>query len=256
MDNAGNIIDFLKNPVTAEYLSYNDSVFRYSVSSISAVCEMLGSSTGKSRTGTDCHAEIVNCMMSVCCNLMRVAELNTMLANISSEDEPCYSITDLSDFMKDFYENCNLATEKKIRVDFHCDNNIKIKTDENILTYLMLRFMRNTALNHVGKVQFELTGKRDGHRAEICLKAETGDNGQDFCSVNEEDFFERHFSEVNSLFLDKLGFEIVYGSDFMKITCPLYDGNVHADFRNRNIIYGTEMFSKYNIMLGDIAGNR
>ena len=179
-----------------------------------------------------------------------------MLANISSDDEPCYSIIDVADFINDFYENCNLATNKKIRINFHCDNNIKIKTDENILTYLMLRFIRNTALNHAGQVQFELTGKFDRYNAEIFVKAETVDDGQDFYSFSDDDFFERHCGDVNSLFMDNLDFEIEYGSDLMKITCPLYSGNGHVDFRSRNIVYGTEIFSKYSIMLGDIAENR
>ena len=56
MDNADNITAFLRNPVTAEYLGYNDSVIRYSVRSISAICEMLGNSTGRSGTGTEYHA--------------------------------------------------------------------------------------------------------------------------------------------------------------------------------------------------------
>lgn len=252
MDNTDNIIDFLKNPVMSEYLSYNDSVIRHSVSSISAMCEMLESRTGKSGKGTVFNDEMVSCMTLVCFNLMRMAEMNNVLANIYSEDELCCTVTDTADFMKKFCENCNSVTNKKITVNFSCDENIRIKTDESVLTYIMLIFIRSKALNRIGKVKFRLTGKHDGQTAEILLKAESTDGNVNFSDADENDFIKNNFNEISRIFFRKFDSDINYGSDFIKITCPLHTGNVIVHLRNRNIIYGTGVFSKYNIMLGDI----
>ena len=54
------------------------------------------------------------------------------------------------------------------------------------------------------------------------------------------------------MFSDKLSFNTEYGEDFMKVTSALYKGEKKSDLENGRIIFSTDKFSKFNIMLEDI----
>ncbi len=257
MDNVSSLSEFFKNPFAEEYLIYNDSAIRYSVSGISAVCEMLNENLKKSRSKSmnAYNAEMINCIMSMCCNLMRSSELSAVLANISSSAGLDYSVIDVRDFIRLFSEKCSIVTMDKVLIKCSCDDNFRIETDISILVYFMLRFVRRFALSCRESVKFELTGRCVDDRAEIILRAIADESEKGIPDEAESDFLEKYYDEINKMFSDKLGFETEYGEDFMKVTSSLYKGEKRSSLGNGRIIFSTDAFSKFNVMLGDI-GNK
>ncbi len=251
MDNKNNIEDFFKNPFAKEYLIYNDSVIRYSVSGISVVCEMLNENLRKKKSNFDdaCITEMTNCIMEMCYNLMRSSELSTMLANIPSA-ELNYSIVEVRDFIRLFSEKCSTVTMNKVLINCSCDGNFRINTDIDILVYFMIRFVRRFALSCEKNAEFELMGRCVDDSVEIILKFKK-DESKEIISV-EDDFPEKYRDEINKMFSDKLSFKTEYGEDFMKVTSALYKGEKKSDLENGRIIFSTDKFSKFNIMLEDI----
>ncbi len=244
MDNTSKFADFLNNPFTEEYLSYSESIIRYSVSVISALCETSGENSSKS------SSEINDFIMNICCNLMRMVEFSTMLLNISSESNMNNNIIYVPEFIEKFSKSCHEVAGKEVRINFVCDD-FCIATDDNVLIYFMLAFMRRTLLSYGGKANFELKGKCDGDKAEILLSTEP-DRNEYYNDEVEYDFLQKYIREITDFISDKLGFRIEYDKYFIKIEIPAYKGKGYNDLRKRNIVYGKEMFSKFNIMLGDI----
>ena len=241
--------EFFRNPFAVDYIKYCDYITRLAVTRISASCEMIEDLLKRRVKGdTDGYTDEI---LAVCRDLVRISELSTVLA---SQDDDVV-ITDIDFFLDDFASGCKNALGDNVDVKLDEKSYSFVKTDENVLRFLMLNFVRKAALAaKEGSFKIEIGAEKDETSVIIYMRTDV-DFSSDVDDMHENDKLLDSYSDtVFDIIAERLGVSYETNGSLMKIIIMKASDKGESLLRNPRLHYDDGTFSTYNIMLGDLSG--
>lgn len=252
MKNKNELREFFESGFAADYISFNDYLVRRSVTGISASCELLEELAQK--RGSKTEKELIGNIMTMCCNLMRTAEIGTLLAGSQSAEEE-YTVFRTKMFLEELSRGCESAMSGKCSVKTGDISDIIIRTNKELLRYFLLSFIRRTipALTGAGKPVFTVGCTEEDGKARIFIgfEGEISENGGSTLGGGE--IFDAYPDQTDERFAELLGAELRYAEKGLYISVPVPGGDAPAVVEAPMPGHDPGFFSAYNIMLKDIA---
>lgn len=140
MDN-NKIREFFNNPYSEEYIKYCNALIRQNVTAISVSCKLLEDYI--LHNVNDSGTELVDDIILRCRELMRGAVFGELLSTQSCDR--IYVSTDV--FVGEFVAGCREVLGDKVSVCVVEKSGSYVKTDETVLRYLLLEFIRNISVS-------------------------------------------------------------------------------------------------------------
>lgn len=249
MDKNNEVKEFFESPFAEDYLSCTDHLVRRSVTGISASCEILRGMAEKNGDKTSC--EIVDGIMTMCCELMRNAELSKALTAIDGDAERDMRTMRVDMFLEDFAKNCRSVLGGKCVIEYEKPQEIYVRTNKEILRFLLLSFIRRSILGSGdAEAEFEAGCEETGKSVEIYIRAKR--TFVDETAFGQPDVFESYPVEVTNGLAARIGAEAKISADGISVVIPLPDGNSPAIVEAPSVDYGERFFNAFNIMLRDL----
>lgn len=248
MDEKNELRDFFESPFAKDYIAYNEYLMRRSVTGISASCELLKELAD--RHGTKNEGELIEGILTMCCELMRNAELSKAL--ISSPDGAERTGTIRTDtFLADLAANCEAVTAGKCRITVRECSASFVRTNSDILRLLLLSFIRKYMLaSGSDKNLFEAFCEETVENVKICIRASgTFVDGE---NIGLPDVFENYPHETVQGLAARIGAEAVLGDNEITVEIPLSDGNASAVLEAPSAEFSESFFNPFNLMLRDL----
>lgn len=245
MNGPKDIPELFRDPVLSDYFERNDRAIRYAVSIISAECESL-SETSAYRGDPEAARGLEN-IISMCCRLMSISQLYTLLSRVGSSESESRTAVELEGFVTDFVNGCKETLGETCELKVGSSEKVYIDTTKHILIYVLLGFVRS-AIIHGAKELSVSCGRRDGAATITIDVLRTGE------AKNEmpEEFRDRYSENLISIFTEQLGCGHELKDDRLQLILPMHtDGDI--SLRSPVKEFGPELFSDYNIMLSDLG---
>lgn len=243
--------DFFESSFAGDFLSFNDYLVRRSVTGISAACEILGERAEK--RGSKTEQTLINNIMTMCCNLMRTAEIGTLLAGDKPAEEE-YTVFRTKMFLEDIARGCESAMRGKCTVKTGEISDIIIRTNRMLLRYFLLSFVRRSVPEiSGGNPVFTLSCTEKDEKACIFIgfEGELSDDGGSTLSGGE--IFDAYPRQTDERFAEILGAELLYAEKGLYIALPIPGGDAPARVESPFSEPDCGYFSAYNIMLRDLV---
>lgn len=245
-DNSDKFEEFLTNPYINEYLNSSDKTIRFAVTAISAYCELL------KNCGTDNEkaAELTNGILDACCKLMRPTEMAAVLSPKKNN-----LTTVMSDkFISDFIEKCSNSIGDNCTINKGEVCSMPFETDVNLLTYLLLIFIRKAASSAKTPTAITISALQSNERLDIIV-----DSNADFSQASDDpydftEFYDKNYKLIYDVIAKKLDTDVKVDINRVTVSIALNDKKGLAFASNSEPVeYG--YFSPFNIMLRDIGDN-
>ena len=248
MDKTGAFSDFFENPFAKKYLESSDHIIRRSVTGISASCELLRRSAEKNGDRNSC--ELIDCIMNMCCDLMRNAELSRALAAGKPAGADLTTVrADL--FLRSFSESCGKRSDGKCSVEVLSAPDTFIRTDKEALSFLLLGFIRRSIIgSNGGNTHFELecTPELKTLNIEVRSLRTFVDGGL----LVQPDVFTAFFNEVCCGLAERIGASVTVSDDSIAVVIPLAGSSGTAIVEAPAVETETGFFDPFGLMLSDI----
>lgn len=252
MEKNNELRDFFESSFAGDYISFNDYLVRRSVTGISASCELLEELADK--RGSKTEKELINNIMTMCCNLMRTAEIGTLLTGSQPAEEE-YTVFRTKMFLEELCRGCESAMGGKCSVKTGDISDLIIRTNKELLRYFLLSFIRRTipALAGAAKPVFTASCEEKDGKARIFIgfEGEMSDGGGSTLGGGE--IFDAYPRQTDERFAELLGAELQYAGNGLYISVSVPGGEAPAVVEAPVIEQDPGFFSAYNIMLKDIA---
>ncbi len=241
MENNNDIKDFFGNPFSIEYLKYCNALIRQNVTAISVACNLLDDYIKQNSKKFD--TELTGNIISHCRELMRAASVSEILA--SNEEDLIYVSTDV--FIGEFVSGCRSALGSSASVSISDKSGSFVKTNETVLRYLLLGFLKNIVSGHQNILNIVVGSVcRDDESVEIYIKTDA-ENASEF-DVGSA-FGGLNYEKLAELLAEKIG--VSYRIEKGSIAVTFKNKKDFADpvFQCRPYYPSDGIFSVYNIML-------
>ena len=248
MDEKNGFRGFFESPFAEDYIAYNEYLVRHSVMGISASCEFLRELADKQ--GTQKDSELIEGILTMCCDLMRNVELSKALIS-SREGAECCGTVRTDNFLAEFAEKCEAVTAGKCRVVLKDCASAFVRTDADILRMLLLSFIRRYSLaNTADKNEFEAFCEETVENVIIKIRASgTFVDGE---NIGLPDVFEVYPEETAKGLAARIGAEARLSGNEIVVEIPLPDGNASAVLEAPFPEIGESFFEPFNLMLRDL----
>lgn len=248
MEKNNDVRAFFESPFAEDYLNCTDHLVRRSVTGISASCEMLRGIAEKSGDKVSC--ELVDNIMTMCCELMRNAELSKALTSAGVSSGKDLRALRVDAFLEDLARNCEAVMEGKCRISVEGASALYIRSNGEILRFLLLSFIRRSILNGGDGAEFAAGCKETGKSVEIFIRVKR--TFVDEKAFGQPDVFEAYPDEVTAGLAARIGAEARLSDEALYVEIPLPDGNSPAVVEAPSAEYGERFFNAFNIMLRDL----
>ena len=212
---------FFASPFAKEYLKCSDNLIRRSVTGISAACELMRGKAEKNDDRTEC--ELIDGIMTMCCDLVRNAELSKALASGAPSAEDMKTVrADL--FLAEFAAECEAVSCGRCRVSVKDAPAAFINTDRNTLRFLLLIFVRRVLLGCDGESAgfvIECAGKLKTLNITVRSLRTFVDEG----AILTPDVFDEYPHEICSGLAERIGASAVLDRDSLSVEIPLSGGS-------------------------------
>ncbi len=249
MDKNNEVKSFFESPFAKDFLNSTDYLVRRSVTGISASCEILRGNAEKNGDKLSC--ELIDGIMTACCELMRNAELSKALAAAGDGAEKDMQTVRIDLFLSDFAKNCNAVMSGKCTVEAAECPTVYVRANAEILRFILLSFVRRSILDSDGgKAEFEAGCKETGKSVEIFIRAKR--TFVDETLLGRPDVFEAYHSEILDGLSARTGAETICDNEGITVVIPHSDANSPAVVESPSAELGERFFSAFNIMLRDL----
>ena len=248
MDRKNEITAFFGSSFAKEYLKCSDYLVRRSVTGISASCELLRETLEK--CGSRESGEMIDSILTMCCDLMRNTELSRALASERLAAEELTSVR-ADVFIKELAAKCEAAADGKCSITVKSVPEVYIRTDRGTLQFLILGFVRNQII------------LADGEKAELEIECEAAlktlnisvrslrtfvDEG----AFSVPDVFSEYPDEIISGLAERISASAVSGRDSLTVEIPLTGSSGTAIVEAPPAELQESFFNPFNLMLRDI----
>lgn len=249
MDRNDYLRDFFDSPFAEDYISCMDLAVRHSVTGISASCELLRELAEKHGTASD--RELIDGIMTMCCELMRNAELSRALTAAPAEVRAGSCILRTDTFLSDFAKNCERASSGRCSITLSGSPVLYIRTGRELLSFMLLSFIRRRLTAAPGgRAEFELSCAERNGSAEIKLSCLTDVSEDDL--IGQPELLSEYPAEMTARLAERLGVSAETGSSSLLISIPLPDGVSPAVVELPAPAAEETFFNPFNIMLRDM----
>ncbi|WP_297959988.1 hypothetical protein [uncultured Ruminococcus sp.] len=249
MDINNELKGFFENPLAGEYISCTDNLVRRSVTGISASCELLKEMTD--RQGGKAEKELIDGIMTSCCELMRNVELSRVLAGGASGTEGEFTTVRLDSFLRDLAVSCGESTGGRCTVRTGELPASFVRTDREALSFLLLSFIRRHIIaSETGEADFEIKCGENDKKVE--LKITASGTFVDFPDMARPDFFSAYHREVCMGLAERAGASAELSERALSVVIPLPDGNSPALLEAPAAEPERGFFNPFSLMLADI----
>lgn len=249
MEKSNEVRKFFESPFAEDYLSYTDHLVRRSVTGISASCEILRGMAEKKGDKASC--ELVDGIMTMCCELMRNAELSKALTAVGEDTERDMRVLRVDTFLDDFARNCKAVLGGKCVIEQKAPQTVYIRTNKEILCFLLLGYIRRSVLcSDVSEAEFEAGCEETGKSVKIYIRAKR--TFVDGTAFGQPDVFDAYPVEVTDGLAARIGAGAELSPEGIIVEIPLPDGNTPAVVEAPSADYGERFFNAFNLMLRDL----
>ncbi|MDO4864904.1 MAG: hypothetical protein Q4A05_12120, partial [Ruminococcus sp.] len=235
--------ELLNDPLLRDYLSLNDRLIRLVASRISAESEIIRNKVNENKP-LEGETERI---LAMCSRLMQVSELYSMLTGVIA-DEPYLEAVELSEFVGGFTKKCSELLDGVCSFEAAGADGLFVDTSRDVLTYILLSFVRNSILSGAETVRLEY-GSSDG---KCCISAASKlvkKSGYERFG----DFQRVHGDEIIAALAARIGADCETTESSVKLTFTASETAADSELRSPRHEYEASLFSEYNIMLGDLA---
>ena len=248
MDKENDFTAFFENGFAKDFLSCNDYTVRRAVTGISASCELLRGNAEKS--GDKKSLELIDCIMKMCCELMRNAELSRALSSEKPADADLVTVRAAA-FMKDFVKGCVSASGGRCTVELKEVPDVLIRTEKDLLRMLLLGFIRKCMMEAGDeKIPFELECSAKLKTLNITVRSlgTFVDGG----ILDTPDVFGKFYAEVCHGLAGRTGASAELAANSLTVVIPLTDDSGTAIIEAFPPESEAGFFEPFSLMLGDI----
>ncbi len=245
MNNDNELKAFFESSFAEDYIKCTDYLVRRSVTGISAACELL-------RADVRNDGGLIDGIMTMCCELMRNAELSKALMPPAGQEAGGMRTIRLDTFLSEFAESCMKTAAGGCRAAVGEASAVYIRTDKELLRFLMLSFVRRKMVRSEGGMpSFTVSCRENGKKAEIIIAAKGKfSNGTPF---GQPDVFDAYPDEVTAGLAARLGASAEADGDSLVVAVPLPDGDDAVIVEAPAVEYEEGFFNPFNIMLRDLG---
>lgn len=244
MDN-NKIKEFFNNPYSEEYINYCNTLIRQNVTAISVTCKLLEDFI--SNTCKNNETEMLDDIILHCRELMRGAVFGELLS--AKSNDMTYVSTDV--FVGEFVSGCREAFGGRVNVAVGERVGGYVKTDETVLRYLLLEFIRSISVSR-------------GEPAAITIGSACSENGNLSLYINVKTDDGADFQKIASvpggediilLLAEKIGVSCVRKNNSFTVEFSEKKEYIDPVFRCRPYYPSDGAFSAYNVMLSGILSD-
>lgn len=248
MDRAKNFSAFFENDFAKDFLSCNDYTVRRAVTGISASCELLRGAAEKN--GDRKSGELIDCIMNMCCDLMRNAELSRALSSEKLTDVDLETVR-ADAFIGDFVNNCMKTVGARCTMEVKCVPEVFIRTDRDSLRLLLLGFVRKCIMEAGDeKVPFEIECSEELKTLNISVRClRTFVDGD---VLAPPDVFHKFYDEVCHGLAERTGASAELSPNLLTVVIPQTGSSGTAIIEALPTENEAGFFDPFNLMLRDI----
>lgn len=239
-----------KDEFIEDYIKCSDYLVRHTVTGISASCEMLRQGAEKRKRKNEC--ELIDDILVMCCDLLRNAELSKVLIPEHENDGRHLSTVNIDSFLADLAAACDEVTNGRCRVTVKSDTKAFVRTDRDMLRYLLLCFVRRCICgNDAEKNIFEAFCEKTGENVRICIR-DTGTfvDGEGF---DQPEIFEMYHDKIVRGLARRIGAEVTMEENGITVEIPLVEGLDTAVLEATVPERERGFFDPFGVMLRDLA---
>lgn len=248
MDKENDFTAFFNNDFARDFLNCNDYTVRRAVTGISASCELLRGNAEKS--GDKKSRELIDCIMNMCCELMRNAELSRALSSEKLAEADLVTVRAAA-FLEDFVKSCVSASGGRCTIELKDVPDVLIRIEKDLLRMLLLGFIRK-CMTGAGdeKLPFELECSAKLKTLNITVRClRTFVDGGAFGSP---DVFGKFYAEVCHGLADRTGASAEIAAHSLTVEIPLTGDSGTAIIEAFPTESEAGFFEPFSLMLGDI----
>lgn len=243
MDN-NKIREFFDNPYSEEYIRYCNALIRQNVTAISVSCKLLEDHL-RHNVG-DCGDELIEDIIFRCRELMRGAIFGELLSTQSSDN--IYVSTDV--FVGEFAAGCKEVLGDRISVSVAEKSGGYVKTDETVLRYLLLEFIRNVSVGGNRPTEISVGSTlTENKNVRIYIRIKTDDAEHARMAAIPGGV------EMIRLLSEKIGVSCILEDDLFVVEFGEKREYIDPIFRCRPYYPSDGTFSAYSIMLSEMTNN-
>lgn len=236
------LTDLFNNPLIKDYLAMNDELIRLVATTISAESELINN---KATEGATLEKE-TETIIAMCGRLMQISELYSMLTGVI-KGTPSLCTVELNEFLNSFIKKCGDILDGLCIFESVSSDIQFINTSKDILTYILLSYIRTAILDGAKKIRFEY-GVSNGM---VCVIANVIDSKRQN-HICYGDFSYSYNDDILKFLAERISAE--YSGSESGMTLSFIENIVSSDSELHSIELGYEsqLFSQYRIMLGDL----
>lgn len=241
---------FIQDFVTAEATETRDSA------ALITSFAMLLESDQVENLDLDLRRDMAASIKKQCCHILQSSELYAQLFEIFFNPSLSAKVIDIGKFFTKFAESVRNSLEGTCRVEAEFGGEMHTPVNERMLEFVLLLYIRSVVLE--GAESIKLSYAAVDEKVVVEVKS-----GRKFESKKNQypdyDFYSKYHKELNAVFVEKLGGEMVENKKSMKLTFPKV--NIDADGKNESAMHESKMglpvgvLNPYNIMLSDLSEN-
>lgn len=242
--------DAPKDGFIEDYIKCSDYLVRHSVTGISASCELLRQGAEKRKRKKEC--ELIDDILVMCCDLLRNAELAKALIPERENDGRNLSTVNVDRFLAELTSACEEVTNGRCSVTVRSDTMAFVRTDRDMLRYLLLCFIRRRICgNDAEKNIFEAVCEKTGENVRICIRCSgTFVDGEGF---GQPEIFEMYYDKIVEGLARRIGAELTMEENGITVEIPLVDGLDTAVLEAAVPERERGFFDPFGVMLRDLA---
>ncbi|MBR5681817.1 MAG: hypothetical protein IKW96_00875 [Ruminococcus sp.] len=248
MDKTNDFTAFFENSFAKDFISCNEHTVRRAVTGISASCELLREAAEK--RGDKKSRELTDCIMNMCCDLMRNAELSMALSAEKLPEEDMGAVrADI--FVRDFVKGCLSAAKGRCTIEAGEVPDVYIRTEAEQLRLLLLGFIRRNILNAGDeKTAFRIECSAELKTLNISVRClRTFVDGD---MLADPDVFSGYYGEICRGLAERTGASAELSADTLSVVIPQTSSNGTAIMETPHAENETGFFDTFSLMLRDI----
>ena len=245
--NKNELEEYFGNSFTKDFLELFDDTLRYSVTSISAGCVQLLDNENIKDDPKSKYA--VDHIVKMCCVILQSTQITRLLSDCMDGRKMKLATVSAERFITRFIESCMRLVGGKCRIIKGETADVFFVAQPDLLEYLMLCYVRRAVKRGAKELTISTAVSED--KAEIFIIAKDCDI---YSVINSlPDISEKFFDSINEVFSEKFGGVCVPLEDGVKIRLPLEKAGTEFTVNKPLPDESGNLFSRYNVMLGDIA---
>lgn len=235
---------FFEDKFTNDYITDSNSELRMGVSMIAHWCSLI-----KTTNSNVIRSELTENVVKKCCQMMRMAELRSILYKAINTDKTEVCALNLNEFLRMFAYNSEKVVSNRCKFIVEGSNKKAVIVNSNIryLSFVLLMYVRNALANNADRIKLSYTSDKSSVDMHLAYRV----NEDESECYEVDDMMLSNISEISDFLCSKIDAEISVNSNVTEIKLPVGD---KSELSSKMSMFPEDpVFNIFNNMLSDFS---